>query len=76
MAADELGAGRLLDDDVNDVLTVEVVRVPEERLFAVVMVFRDPTPVMIKVINADSGSIAKEKLMSSEPIRTISQACE
>ena len=40
MPADELRAGRLLHDDVDDVLAVEVALVAEERLLAVVVVFR------------------------------------
>ncbi len=39
MPADELGTGRLLHDDVDDVLAVEVALVAEERLLAVIVVF-------------------------------------
>ena len=34
----------------------------------------EPTPVMISVISAESGSIANEKFTSSEPMRTICHA--
>ena len=40
MAGDEAGGGRLLDDDVDDVLAVEVAGFAEEGLVALVVVFR------------------------------------
>ncbi len=40
MPADETGAGRLLDDDVDNVLAVQVPAMAKEFLDAVIMVFR------------------------------------
>ena len=51
MAGDKSVTGRLLHDDVYDILTVEVARTVEERLFAIVVIFREvlefPIPSVI-----------------------------
>jgi len=56
MAGDEAVTGRLLDDDVDDVLPVEVARMAQERLFAIIVIFfvilEFPIPAVIVAARA------------------------
>src|SRR5438128_12667689 len=51
MAGDKPVTGRLLHNDVDNVLTVEVARMAEERLFAIIVIFLEvlefPVPPVI-----------------------------
>ena len=51
MAGDKAVTGRLLDDDIDNVLTVEVARMAQERLLAIIVIFLEvlkfPVPPVI-----------------------------